>query len=154
MFLQRWLARSGLTERSVPSTDISPEYFYLWTRLQSVVCTTKSVTSRTCQNGYRMDSRRSVRHLEISSESSSYCSDVRHPVLMFKLDTLSIFFSIQEAVNLTPRVSKPCVHRIFFLVLWTVLTVCRIGRAFLFILYTEDMCLYINRFMYKSEASK
>jgi hypothetical protein len=39
----------------------------------------KSVTSRTCKNKHWMDSRRSVRHLEISSETDSHCPDVRHP---------------------------------------------------------------------------
>jgi hypothetical protein len=39
----------------------------------------KSVTSRTCKNKHWMDFRRSVRHLEIYSETGSHCSEVPHP---------------------------------------------------------------------------
>jgi len=39
----------------------------------------KSVTSRTCKHKHWMDSRWSVRHLEISSETGSHCSEVPHP---------------------------------------------------------------------------
>jgi hypothetical protein len=35
----------------------------------------KSVTSRTFKNKHWMDSRRSVRHLETSSETDSHCSE-------------------------------------------------------------------------------
>jgi hypothetical protein len=38
----------------------------------------KSVTSRTLKNKHWMDLRRSVRHLEISSETGSHSSEVRH----------------------------------------------------------------------------
>ena len=78
----------------------------------------KSVTSRTCNNEYRMDFRRFLRHLEFSSESRNHCSDVQSPAWNSKADTLKIRFNRQEAVT-----RKPCLRRAMFiqhvcLVLW------------------------------------
>ena len=66
-----------------------------------------SVTSRTCKNKHWVDSKRFVRHLEISSESSSHCSEGRRAI-----------FSSRWTV------------RLFVFVLRCIFTVCKFCRVF------------------------
>jgi hypothetical protein len=78
-----------------------------------------SVTSRTCNNGYRMALRLFLRHLEFSSESQNYFAGVQRPALKLKMDTLGIFFHFYEAVTRKPCFRKFVFMNIFlFLVLW------------------------------------
>ena len=67
----------------------------------------KSVTIRTCKNKHWVDSKRFVRHLEISSESSSHCSEGRRAI-----------FSSRWTV------------RLFVFVLRCIFTVCKFCRVF------------------------
>ena len=54
-----------------------------------------------------------MRHLELSSEWGGYCSDMQHPELTLKVNTLNIFYNRHEA-NSKNMLQKACVFKIFF----------------------------------------
>lgn len=59
-----------------------------------------------------------VWHLGIFNKGDTYCSDMQHPGLKLKVDTSSIFSSIQEAVTLKPCYRGPPFRYHCHFVLW------------------------------------
>jgi hypothetical protein len=108
VFPEQWLGWDGTTAWSVRSPDLYRIFVY------GGICSLlfmppKLVTSRTCNNEYRMDLRWFVRHLEFCRDSGGQCSDVQSSALKLMVDILSIFFNLQEAVT-----RKPCFRRPMF----------------------------------------
>ena len=77
----------------------------------------KSVTSKTSKNKHWMDTRQSVRHLEISSGSGSHCSGVWHPCWCSRW-TVEHFLLVLRRLSWKPCFRRPMLIKHLFFVLW------------------------------------
>lgn len=70
----------------------------------------KSVMPRTCNSEYRMDLWWFVQHMEFSSMLGSLCTEMHHPALKLKGETLRILCNCQEVTT-----QRPCLRNLIFI---------------------------------------
>lgn len=84
-FLEQWTWQGGQTAWPAPSSDLKIAWTFISGDMWSLLFTPqKSVTFTTCNNKYKINLRWFVQHMEFSSKSGNYSSDVQCPTLKFK----------------------------------------------------------------------
>ena len=132
--------KSGPTAWAARFSNLNHFDFKLCWYLDCTAYAKKSFKYRTCNNEYRMDLRWYTWNFQ---ESCSHCSDMQHPVLKLKVDTLRILFYRQETSNRKQCFQKGSVHKTFFVLLWCRFKFSRSGRASFF----HSLCLLPPAFL-------
>ena len=70
----------------------------------------KSIMSRICNNEYKIDLRLFGQIMEFSSMLGSLCTEMHHPTLTLKGDTLRIFCNCQKVTT-----QRPCLRNLMFI---------------------------------------